>query len=106
MVQSIQADPTYTQAPVNVAAITSAELEQRFKFLEFAEADVERLISINDLAQRYADSVIEDFYQHLLSFEDASTFFYQPPHATACQEYAEGVFLGLTQAKVDGENWK
>jgi len=61
-----------------MAGVTAEELEQRLQFLELGPADEERLTSINDLARRYADSVIDDFYQHLLSFGDASAFFTDP----------------------------
>jgi hypothetical protein len=47
---------------------------------------------INDLAGRYGDAVIEDFYQHLLSFEDTRAFFSDPQVPAAGQELAEGIF--------------
>ena len=51
--------------------ISEQELAQRKKFLEFAEEDIKRLSGIGDLARRYADAVIDDFYEHLLGFEDS-----------------------------------
>ena len=55
--------------------ITEQELIRRKDFLEFGDDDVTNLTNINDLAKQYANSVIEDFYKHLLSFEETSTFF-------------------------------
>src|SRR5687767_4935620 len=58
--------------------VTTAEVTQRKTFLEFHEDDVERLTSINELANQYADPVIEDFYAHLLAFEETAVFFRDP----------------------------
>jgi rsbT co-antagonist protein RsbR len=55
--------------------ITEQELLRRKDFLEFSEDDVGTLSGINDVAQRYAESVIDDFYKHLLSFEETRAFF-------------------------------
>jgi hypothetical protein len=47
-------------------------------FLEFRGDDAANLIGINDLAQIYAESVIEDFFKHLPSFEETKVFFGEP----------------------------
>ena len=53
----------------NAVSWTSWDLTpERKDFLEFGDADVSNLAEINELAQSYADAVIEDFYKHLLSF--------------------------------------
>ena len=59
--------------PASSSDITEQELLRRKDFLEFREEDVANLAAINDVARRYADSVIEDFYRHLLSFEETRT---------------------------------
>ena len=58
--------------------ITEQELIRCKDFLEFGDDDVTNLTTINDLAKQYADSVIEDFYKHLLSYEETRTFFQNP----------------------------
>jgi rsbT co-antagonist protein RsbR len=62
----------------DIADITQSELLERMRFLEFGREEVDRLTEINDLAQRYAESVIEDFYEHLLSFGETKAFFDDP----------------------------
>ena len=42
--------------------VSEQELVRRKDFLEFGDADVSNLAEINELAQSYADAVIEDFY--------------------------------------------
>jgi rsbT co-antagonist protein RsbR len=64
--------------PEVAADVAEQELLRRKAFLEFRDEDVAYLIDINDLAQRYAESVIEDFYKHLLSFEETRVFFRDP----------------------------
>jgi len=58
--------------------ITEEELARRKAFLELADDDVRRLTTVNDVARRYADSVIDAFYEHLLRFEETRAFFGDP----------------------------
>jgi rsbT co-antagonist protein RsbR len=65
--------------PVEIGSdFTEQELLRRKEFLEFRDEDIANLAGINDAAQRYASSVIEDFYKHLLSFDETRTFFSDP----------------------------
>jgi len=63
------------KAPSESLDLTEQEVVQRKNFLEFGDEDVARLIGIHDVARRYADAVIDEFYQHLLTFEDMRIFF-------------------------------
>jgi rsbT co-antagonist protein RsbR len=77
--------------------VTEQELADRKKFLELAEDDVARLTGINDLAQRYAGAVIDDFYRHLMSFEDTRTFFSDPQVLQRVKNMQKQYFLRLTE---------
>ena len=81
--------------------ITEQELLRRKDFLEFRDEDVAYLIGINDLAQRYAESVIEDFYRHLLSFEEMKVFFRDPEVLKRVKDAQQQYFLRLTQGNYD-----
>jgi rsbT co-antagonist protein RsbR len=81
--------------------ITEQELLRRKDFLEFRDEDVAHLIGINDLAQRYAESVIEDFYEHLLSFEETRVFFRNPEVLKRVKNAQQQYFLRLTQGDYD-----
>ena len=81
--------------------ITEQELLRRKDFLEFRDEDVAYLIGINDLAQRYAESVIEDFYRHLLSFEETKVFFRDPEVLKRVKDAQQQYFLRLTQGNYD-----
>ena len=81
--------------------ISEQELAQRKQFLELGEEDVTRLTAINDLARRYADAVIEDFYRHLLSFEETRSFFSDPQVLQRVKGMQKEYFLRLTEGNYD-----
>jgi rsbT co-antagonist protein RsbR len=81
--------------------VTEQELLRRKDFLEFRDDDVANLIGINDLAQRYAESVIEDFYKHLLSFDETKVFFRDPEVLKRVKNAQQQYFLRLTQGNYD-----
>ena len=81
--------------------ITEQELVRRKDFLEFGDNDVANLTKINDLASQYSASVIEDFYKHLLSFEETRTFFRDPRTLQRVKNAQQDYFLRLTQGKYD-----
>jgi rsbT co-antagonist protein RsbR len=88
--------------PIEVGVdITEQELLRRKDFLEFGDEDIANLAGINDLAQRYATSVIEDFYRHLLSFEETRTFFKDPEVLQHVKTAQQDYFLRLTQGNYD-----
>jgi rsbT co-antagonist protein RsbR len=86
---------------IATADITEQELMRRKDFLEFSDNDVANLIKINDLASHYAESVIEEFYKHLLSFEETRTFFQDPKTLERVKNAQQEYFLRLTQGKYD-----
>jgi rsbT co-antagonist protein RsbR len=87
--------------PLTGIEISEQELAWRKDFLEFGDEDVANLTGANDVAQRYAESVIEDFYQHLLSFEDARAFFADPATLQRVKNLQREYFLGLTRGNYD-----
>ncbi len=60
--------------------LTEQEMVRRKQFLEFQDDDVQRLGAIGDLALQYADAVIDDFYTHLMAFDETKSFFKDPAH--------------------------
>jgi len=79
------------------------ETERRKKFLQFGDPDIGRLESINALAEKYADEVIEDFYRHLMSFSETSAFFSDPQQLARVKELQKQYFLRLTKGEYDAE---
>jgi rsbT co-antagonist protein RsbR len=88
--------------PVEVGSdFTERELSRRKEFLEFGEEDVANLTGINEVAERYASAVIEDFYKHLLSFEETRLFFDDPAVLQRVKKAQQDYFLRLTQGGYD-----
>ncbi|GAA0528062.1 rsbT co-antagonist protein RsbR [Rhizomicrobium palustre] len=87
--------------PRSGTEMTDQELFRRKQFLQFDDGDEENLKSINELARRYAQSVIDDFYEHLLSFEDTATFFSDPATLEHVKNAQQQYFLRLTQGNYD-----
>lgn len=84
-------------------SIPSAEVSLRKAFLEFTDDDVAILEGVNGVAARYADSVIEDFYQHLLAFEETRVFLEDPEVLARVREMQKAYFTRLTQGNYEQE---
>ncbi len=92
---------TATSELMEQMEITSQEIERRKAFLEFGADDRTALQEIDELAEQYADEVIEDFYRHLLRFEDARAFFRDPHVLEYVKRRQREYFLGLTHGEYD-----
>jgi rsbT co-antagonist protein RsbR len=79
--------------------LNDQEISRRKEFLEFREEDAQVLRGLNDLAQKYADSVIEDFYKHFMSFDETRAFFQDPATLTHVKQLQKEYFLRLTNGK-------
>jgi len=99
--QNDQVGPADPKISLNMPDIAAPELAERMKFLQIEDADISRLTGINDLARRYADSVIEEFYRHLLSFADGRAFFTDEPTLQRVRNMQKEYFLRLTQGNYD-----
>jgi rsbT co-antagonist protein RsbR len=77
--------------------LSDQEISRRKEFLEFGEEDVKVLKGLNEFAQMHADSVVEDFYKHLLSYEETRASFQDPATLVHFKQLQKEYFLGLTQ---------
>jgi len=84
-------------------SIPSSEVSLRKAFLEFTDDDVAVLESVNEAATHYADSVIDDFYKHLLSFDETRSFFADPAVLSHVRNMQKAYFKRLTQGNYDAE---
>jgi len=93
--------PRTTLALMREMGLTEEVMARRKTFLKFGAEDVERLRGLHDLAAQYADGVIEDFYSHLLSFEESQKFFTDPAILARVKAAQKQYFLELTQGQYD-----
>ncbi len=91
------APPPTAQSLMQELGLTAQEIAQRKEFLGLRDQDVERLRALHDVAQRYADVVIEDFYRHLLAFEESRTFLRDPALVERLKFTQRQYFLKLTE---------
>jgi rsbT co-antagonist protein RsbR len=96
-----QRQPMATLALMQEMGLSEEEIAGRKAFLQFGDEDVECLRALHDLAAQYADGVIEDFYSHLLSFEDSRQFFTDPAVLAHVKAAQKQYFLELTQGPYD-----
>jgi rsbT co-antagonist protein RsbR len=81
--------------------ISEQEIERRKQFLQFGPEDEERLRKLGPVAENYADTVIEAFYRHLLSFDEAKAFFTNPELLARVKARQKAYFLRLTEGNYD-----
>jgi rsbT co-antagonist protein RsbR len=80
---------------------TDQEIAHRKKFLEFQDEDIARLLEVNKIAQRYAEPIIEAFYNYLLTFEETREVFRDPVILGSVKGMQREYFLRLTQGIYD-----
>ncbi|MGR8941308.1 MAG: protoglobin domain-containing protein [Gammaproteobacteria bacterium] len=81
--------------------MTESEIDKRRAFLQLGDEDTQNLLSINPIAQEYADPVIEAFYEHLLAFEETRVFFQNPELLERVKLSQKIYFSRLTQGDYD-----
>jgi rsbT co-antagonist protein RsbR len=83
--------------------VSGQEIARMKAFLEFSEDDVDALVGLKETARKYADPVIEEFYRHLLSFEEIRTFFRDPKVLDRVKGLQKSYFLALTEGDYGGK---
>jgi rsbT co-antagonist protein RsbR len=79
--------------------IDEEEVSRRKEFLEFREEDAETLRGLREIARKYADPVIEEFYQHILSFDETRSFFTDPKVLERVKRLQKDYFVRLTEGE-------
>jgi len=77
--------------------ISNQDIARMKAFLEFRDEDADHLASLRDMARKYTNPVIDEFYGHLLSFEETRTFFRDPKVLERVKGQQKAYFLGLTE---------
>ena len=77
--------------------ISSHDIARMKAFLEFRDDDADALVGLRDVARKCANPVIDEFYRHLLSFEETRTFFHDPKVLERVKALQKTYFLGLTE---------
>lgn len=80
-------------------ALNEGELTRRKEWLEFDEKDIQNLRNLLDLAQRNADVIIEDLYEHFLAFPETAAFFRDPNVLNHVKQMQRAYFLRLAEGE-------
>jgi rsbT co-antagonist protein RsbR len=79
--------------------IDEEEVARRKEFLQFRDEDAQVLKGLGEIARKYADPVIEEFYQHILTFEETQAFFRDPKVLERVKRQQREYFLRLTEGE-------
>src|SRR6266545_2967107 len=79
--------------------IDEQEVARRKEFLEFRDEDVLALRGLGDVARKYATPVIDEFYRHILTFEETKAFFRDPKLLERVKRLQKEYFLRLTEGE-------
>jgi rsbT co-antagonist protein RsbR len=96
--------PINEQSPAALASamdMSDAEIARRKEWLEFTDEDVERITQTTDFARRIQDEVIDELYDHFLSFEETRQFFRDPQLLERVKALQKEYFIRLTQGNYD-----
>lgn len=74
-----------------------AEVARRKEFLQFRDEDGKALQELGEIAKVYAEPVIEEFYRHVMSFEETRAFFRDPAVLERVKRLQKDYFLRLTE---------
>jgi len=83
--------------------ITDEEIERRKDWLEFADEDVQRVRSLNALARRVQDELIELLYHHFLAFPETRGFFQDTELLEHVKAMQKEYFIRLTEGDYNRE---
>ncbi len=88
---------------MNGMSLDENEIQHRKDWLQFDQSDEARLTELNEMAQGYADEVIESLYEHFLKFEDTQRFFEDPNILKRVKNLQKQYFLRLTKGNYDSK---
>jgi rsbT co-antagonist protein RsbR len=83
--------------------VTRGEIAKRKDFLDFKDSDAERLNEIRDFSLNNVDQIVEEFYEHLLSFPQTKEFFRDPKVLSRVKRAQTQYFKELTAGSYGDE---
>lgn len=84
--------------------VTYEEIIKRREFLQFGDDDVHNLSAIRDFSKENAKGIVDELYDHLLSFPDTRVFFQDPKVLERLKRAQTDYFLQLTEGSY-GEDY-
>jgi len=82
---------------VEAMGITGPEIAARKEWLQFDDADVDRLKDLNVIAREYSDDVIDSLYEHFMANPTTAERFRDPAVLARVKSLQKAYFFKLTQ---------
>jgi rsbT co-antagonist protein RsbR len=99
MAKADMARPAAHRAHAETFDIDEAEVQRRKAFLNFTDEDAQVLKDFNEIARKYADPVIEEFYDHFMAFDETRAHFRDPKVLERVKRLQKEYFLRLTEGE-------
>jgi diguanylate cyclase (GGDEF)-like protein/PAS domain S-box-containing protein len=87
----------HKQTPPTEALLTSDEIQQRKKFLELGQKDVDRIRNLHTLLEQLQTSFSDEVYQHLLQFGALGPLLADPGQSKRLRDGQASYFRALTE---------
>ena len=86
-----------SQAIPHQMEVDEEDVARRKEFLEFGADDAQALKSLAEIARKYAEPVIDEFYEHILASDETKSFFQDPKVLERVKRQQKEYFLRLTE---------
>ena len=86
---------------INKFQIDGQEQAERKSFVRITEGDIELLRSLSPTIERNVDSIVDQFYEHMLAFDEPKTFFIAEPTLQRAKAAQREYLLDLFQGNYD-----
>jgi rsbT co-antagonist protein RsbR len=90
-----------TQKFMAALKLDESELKSRRAFFEIEDADLARLAALRPFAEKWGDSIVEDFYTLLLRHPETRAFLGDPDLVRRLKKTQAAYFLGLFGGRCD-----
>ena len=92
-----------TEIAIQMLGIDEANIARRKAFLEFTDHDVDRLRDLHSTLQALELDFVEDFYAHLLAFDETRRFLPDTRSVNHLKQTQASYFSSLTEGNYDEE---
>lgn len=86
---------------LGAVGLDEASRRQRLAFLDYGPADDALLADLREFALAHVDAIVDEFYEHLLQFEETRALLRDPALVQRLKKLQREYFLELTSGRLD-----
>ncbi|MBI3770137.1 MAG: hypothetical protein HY271_16815 [Deltaproteobacteria bacterium] len=83
--------------------LDDASLRKRLAFLDYGPTDDALLAELHQFALAHVDTIVDEFYEHLLRFDETREILRDPAQVARLKTLQREYFLRLTSGRIDAE---